>query len=131
MTRSLRIAPLLGAGALALASRWPTPHRCRAPTPITPPAARQPPRRPRAANGARRRRCPTAAACAANGARRRCGASACWPPGPTSGSLHDGRARTPLEAAPWHDGEGAEARRRLLALPARDREALVAFLASL
>ena len=115
MTRSLRIAPLLGAGALALASRWPTPHRCRAPTPITPPAARQPPRRPRAANGAR----------------RRFGASACWPPGPTSGSLHDGRARTPLEAAPWHDGKGAEARRRLLALPARDREALVAFLASL
>ena len=45
--------------------------------------------------------------------------------------LHDGRARTLLEAALWHGGEAQGARRRLEALPPADRAALVAFLRSL
>lgn len=45
--------------------------------------------------------------------------------------LHDGRARTLLEAALWHGGEAEGARRRLEALPPDDRAALVAFLRSL
>jgi CxxC motif-containing protein (DUF1111 family) len=45
--------------------------------------------------------------------------------------LHDGRARSLLEAALWHGGEAEAARDELLALPADDRAALVAFLESL
>lgn len=45
--------------------------------------------------------------------------------------LHDGRARSLLEAVLWHGGEAERARDRVLRLSARDREALVAFLASL
>jgi CxxC motif-containing protein (DUF1111 family) len=45
--------------------------------------------------------------------------------------LHDGRARTLLEAILWHGGEGQAARDALIALPAPDRDALLAFLESL
>ncbi|HEY0709463.1 MAG TPA: di-heme oxidoredictase family protein [Polyangia bacterium] len=45
--------------------------------------------------------------------------------------LHDGRARTLLEAVLWHGGEAQAARDRVLALTAAEREALVAFLKSL
>jgi CxxC motif-containing protein (DUF1111 family) len=47
------------------------------------------------------------------------------------GFLHDGRARSPLEAVLWHGGEAQPARDRVLGLPAADRAALVAFLDSL
>lgn len=49
----------------------------------------------------------------------------------TPSYLHDGRARTVLEAVLWHGGEAAPAARAVRALPAADREALLAFLASL
>ena len=45
--------------------------------------------------------------------------------------LHDGRARSLLEAALWHGGEAEAARDQLLALPRDDRAALVRFLESL
>jgi CxxC motif-containing protein (DUF1111 family) len=45
--------------------------------------------------------------------------------------LHDGRARSVMEAVLWHAGEAAAARQSVLAWPARDRAALVAFLSSL
>lgn len=45
--------------------------------------------------------------------------------------LHDGRARTLLEAVLWHGGEAAPARDRTIALPQADRNALIAFLESL
>ncbi len=45
--------------------------------------------------------------------------------------LHDGRARTFMEAILWHGGEARAARDRVSAMPADDREALVAFLKSL
>jgi CxxC motif-containing protein (DUF1111 family) len=45
--------------------------------------------------------------------------------------LHDGRARDLLEAILWHGGEAAAARQRVVALPAAEREALLAFLRSL
>ncbi len=45
--------------------------------------------------------------------------------------LHDGRARTLLEAVLWHGGEAEAARNRVLRMSAREREALVAFLQSL
>jgi CxxC motif-containing protein (DUF1111 family) len=45
--------------------------------------------------------------------------------------LHDGRARNLTEAVLWHDGEGADARRRFADLPADDRAAVLAFLESL
>jgi CxxC motif-containing protein (DUF1111 family) len=45
--------------------------------------------------------------------------------------LHDGRARNLAEAILWHDGEAHAARERFRALPAADREALIAFLQSL
>ena len=45
--------------------------------------------------------------------------------------LHDGRARSLLEAILWHDGEGATSRDRVKALPKDDRDALIAFLESL
>jgi CxxC motif-containing protein (DUF1111 family) len=47
------------------------------------------------------------------------------------GLMHDGRARTPEEAVLWHGGEGARARDRFTALPARKRAALMKYLASL
>jgi CxxC motif-containing protein (DUF1111 family) len=42
--------------------------------------------------------------------------------------LHDGRARTPVEAILWHGGEAAAARERFEHLSAQDRAALEAFL---
>lgn len=45
--------------------------------------------------------------------------------------LHDGRARNLLEAILWHGGEAEAARETVMAMPAADREALVAYLKSL
>ncbi|MFN6976828.1 MAG: di-heme oxidoredictase family protein [Gemmobacter sp.] len=45
--------------------------------------------------------------------------------------LHDGRARTLTEAILWHGGTAAPARDRVIAMPAADRTALVAFLEGL
>ncbi|MGK3996377.1 di-heme oxidoredictase family protein [Sorangium sp. So ce1024] len=45
--------------------------------------------------------------------------------------LHDGRARDVVEAILWHGGEADSAKRRFMALPSEDRDALVAFLRSL
>ncbi len=45
--------------------------------------------------------------------------------------LHDGRARSLLEAILWHDGEAAAARAAVVAMPAAEREALLRFLGSL
>ena len=50
---------------------------------------------------------------------------------PRAGFLHDGRARTLLEAVLWHDGEGAEAARAVREMVASDRNALISFLESL
>jgi CxxC motif-containing protein (DUF1111 family) len=47
------------------------------------------------------------------------------------GYLHDGRARDLNEAIMWHGGEAARARDRFAALPAAERQALLAFLKSL
>ena len=48
-----------------------------------------------------------------------------------SAFLHDGRASSVSEAIEQHGGEGTTARNAFLALDARDREALLAFLATL
>jgi CxxC motif-containing protein (DUF1111 family) len=45
--------------------------------------------------------------------------------------LHDGRARNVLEAILWHGGEAQAARDNVAAMPAEDREALLAFINSL
>jgi len=45
--------------------------------------------------------------------------------------LHDGRARSLLEAVLWHGGEAQAARDRVVAMPAEDRAALISFLESL
>ncbi len=45
--------------------------------------------------------------------------------------LHDGRARTLLEAIMWHGGEASRARENVRRLDAADRAALIAFLESL
>ena len=45
--------------------------------------------------------------------------------------LHDGRARSLMEAVLWHGGEAEAARDRVLTLPAKDRDALIRFLESL
>ncbi len=45
--------------------------------------------------------------------------------------LHDGRARTLLEAVLWHGGEAARARDAVKRLRKQDRSALIAFLQSL
>jgi CxxC motif-containing protein (DUF1111 family) len=45
--------------------------------------------------------------------------------------LHDGRARTLLEAILWHGGEAEAAKQTVIALPKPDRDALIAFLESL
>ncbi|WP_419896495.1 di-heme oxidoreductase family protein [Roseomonas sp. USHLN139] len=47
------------------------------------------------------------------------------------GYLHDGRARSPLEAILWHGGTAQPARDRVLGLSPADRAALLAFLDSL
>jgi CxxC motif-containing protein (DUF1111 family) len=48
-----------------------------------------------------------------------------------SNFLHDGRARSLLEAVLWHGGEAAAARDRVRAFSASERQALLAFLESL
>lgn len=50
---------------------------------------------------------------------------------PQATYLHDGRARTLLEAILWHGGEAQPARDRVVALPPADRAALIRFLESL
>jgi CxxC motif-containing protein (DUF1111 family) len=45
--------------------------------------------------------------------------------------LHDGRARSLLEAVMWHGGQGTAAREAVRNAPASDRDALMAFLNSL
>lgn len=50
---------------------------------------------------------------------------------PRAGFLHDGRARTLLEAVLWHGGEGTEAARMVENMAADDRNALLRFLESL
>ncbi|MGC2165286.1 MAG: di-heme oxidoredictase family protein [Gallionella sp.] len=50
---------------------------------------------------------------------------------PRAGFLHDGRARTLLEAVLWHDGEAAIAARSFKLMDTQDRHALVKFLESL
>ncbi|WP_434383317.1 di-heme oxidoredictase family protein [Melittangium boletus] len=45
--------------------------------------------------------------------------------------LHDGRARSPLEAILWHGGEAQASRDAVLQLPRAERDALLAFLDSL
>lgn len=45
--------------------------------------------------------------------------------------LHDGRARSLLEAVLWHGGEAQAQRDAVIAMPTADREALIAFLESL
>jgi len=51
--------------------------------------------------------------------------------GGQQGYLHDGRARTVLEAVLWHGGEAEAAKEKVVALTPVDRAALVAFLESL
>lgn len=50
---------------------------------------------------------------------------------PEATFLHDGRARTIAEAILWHGGEAERAREAFRLAPRRDREALLAFLATL
>lgn len=50
---------------------------------------------------------------------------------PQAGFLHDGRARTLLEAVLWHGGEAQAARAAVIALSTAERDALLAFLGSL
>jgi CxxC motif-containing protein (DUF1111 family) len=50
---------------------------------------------------------------------------------PRAGFLHDGRARTLLEAVLWHDGEGAMSAQAVKHMPAPDWQALLEFLESL
>ena len=45
--------------------------------------------------------------------------------------LHDGRARTLLEAVLWHGGEAESVRQKVLQMSSRERDALIAFLQSL
>jgi CxxC motif-containing protein (DUF1111 family) len=45
--------------------------------------------------------------------------------------LHDGRARSILEAVLWHGGEAQAARDRIVDLPKADRDAIIHFLESL
>jgi len=45
--------------------------------------------------------------------------------------LHDGRAASILEAILWHGGEAQAAQARVVALPTKDRDSLIAFLRSL
>ncbi|PCK01484.1 MAG: thiol oxidoreductase [Alteromonadaceae bacterium] len=47
---------------------------------------------------------------------------------PEATFLHDGRARTILEAVLWHGGEAEDAKQQVLAMSAGERDALLAFL---
>jgi CxxC motif-containing protein (DUF1111 family) len=48
-----------------------------------------------------------------------------------SSFLHDGRARTLIEAILWHGGEAGTSRAAMIALPKSDRDTLIIFLESL
>jgi CxxC motif-containing protein (DUF1111 family) len=48
-----------------------------------------------------------------------------------TGLLHDGRAQNVLETVLWHGGEAQATKDRVTKLSAADREALLAFVASL
>jgi CxxC motif-containing protein (DUF1111 family) len=48
-----------------------------------------------------------------------------------TGLLHDGRAKSVLEAALWHGGEAQKVKERFMALSSAERDALVAFVMSL
>jgi CxxC motif-containing protein (DUF1111 family)/cytochrome c553 len=48
-----------------------------------------------------------------------------------TGLLHDGRAANPLEAILWHGGQAEAIKQKVIQLPATDRAALLAFIASL
>lgn len=48
-----------------------------------------------------------------------------------TGFLHDGRARTLMEAILWHGGEAKQSRSKVLKMNAGERKALVAFIESL
>jgi CxxC motif-containing protein (DUF1111 family) len=50
---------------------------------------------------------------------------------PHHGYLHDGRARSIVEAILWHDGEGRKSKDAYVALPAADKTSLNKFLESL
>lgn len=50
---------------------------------------------------------------------------------PRAGFLHDGRARSLLEAVLWHGGEGALSVKLVRQMPKQDRHALIRFLESL
>ena len=50
---------------------------------------------------------------------------------PNATWLHDGRARTLLEAVLWHDGAGKPARDRVVAMTPEERADLIRFLESL
>jgi CxxC motif-containing protein (DUF1111 family) len=54
-----------------------------------------------------------------------------WGVGRRAALLHDGRARSLIEAILWHGGEAEAARERFSGLAAAEREALLAFLAKL
>ncbi len=45
--------------------------------------------------------------------------------------LHDGRAKSLMEAILWHDGEGSSAKDKVKNLPKKDRDALITFVESL
>jgi CxxC motif-containing protein (DUF1111 family) len=51
--------------------------------------------------------------------------------GGAQGYLHDGRARSILEAVLWHGGEAARSKENVVAMAPEDRAALLAFLESL
>jgi CxxC motif-containing protein (DUF1111 family) len=51
--------------------------------------------------------------------------------GTSMGLLHDGRAKSPLEAVLWHGGEAEKVKANFLALSAADRAALLKFLANM
>ena len=50
---------------------------------------------------------------------------------PLAGYLHDGRARTLLEAVLWHGGEAQQQQQSVVTMPKADRDALIRFLESL
>lgn len=50
---------------------------------------------------------------------------------PQVGFLHDGRARTLMEAILWHGGEAENAKQRVIDMPSDERKALIIFLESL
>ena len=53
------------------------------------------------------------------------------PRGTPASYLHDGRARTPLEAILWHGGEAEAMRDKVISMAPEDRAALIRFLEGL